>query len=110
MKFNTEEIDDVIVVELLGVVLDASNAMEFKSGIEAILGKSCKVVIDMGNVKFIDSSGCGTLLSCLRKLVSLGGDLKLFGVQKPVHTLFELVRMHRIVEIFNTKEEAVKSF
>ncbi|MBI3736649.1 STAS domain-containing protein, partial [Candidatus Sumerlaeota bacterium] len=58
----------------------------------------------------LDSSGLGAILSCLRKLNSVGGDLKLCAMSKPVHTLFELVRMHKIFEIFPTRDEAVRSF
>jgi len=110
MEFNTEEIGNVTVVELKTDVLDANNAREFKEGISPILETSPNVVFDMSRVGFIDSSGCGTILSCLRQLNSAGGDLKMYGLQKAVHTLFELIRMHRIIEIFNTREEAVKSF
>jgi len=110
MEFNTEKIEDITVVELKTDVLDAGNAKEFRAGISPILEKNKKVVFDMSPVGFLDSSGCGTILSCLRQLNSAGGDLKMYGLQKPVRTLFELIRMHRIIEIFNTKEEAVKSF
>ncbi|MBC8393082.1 MAG: STAS domain-containing protein [Deltaproteobacteria bacterium] len=110
MEFNTEIIDDVTVVELKTDVLDANNAREFKESISPVLENNQKVVFDMSQVGFLDSSGCGTILSCLRQLNSAGGDLKMYGLQKPVRTLFELIRMHRIIEIFNTKEEAVKSF
>ena len=110
MEFNEEKIEDVTVVELKTDVLDANNAKEFKAGISPILEKNQKVVFDMSQVGFLDSSGCGTILSCLRQLNSAGGDLKMYGLQNPVRSLFELIRMHRIIEIFNAKEEAVKSF
>jgi anti-sigma B factor antagonist len=110
MEFNEEKIEDVTVVELKTDVLDANNAKEFKAGISPILEKNQKVVFDMSQVGFLDSSGCGTILSCLRQLNSAGGDLKMYGLQNPVRSLFELIRMHRIVEIFNAKDEAVKSF
>lgn len=110
MEFNTEKIGDVTVVELKTDVLDANNAKEFRADISPILEKNQKVVFDMSQVGFLDSSGCGTILSCLRQLNSAGGDLKMYGLQKPVRTLFELIRMHRIIEIFNTREEALKSF
>jgi anti-sigma B factor antagonist len=69
-----------------------------------------KVVIDLSRVEFVDSSGCGALLSCLRQLGDRGGDLKLCGVQKNVERLFELVRMNRIIDIYPSKEEALKGF
>ncbi len=110
MDLSTEQIDDILVITLNTDILDASNAKEFRSEMTPLLEKSLKVVFDMDQVKFIDSSGCGMLLSCLRQLNGYGGDLKLSGVQKPVRTLFELVRLHRIIEIFEQNEEAVSSF
>lgn len=106
MEFDTEKIGDVTVVTLLIKEIVVSNADEFKAGIIPILEGKKKVVFDMNEVKFIDSSGCGALLSCLRKLIGVGGDLRLCRVQKPVRTLLEIVRMHMIVKIFDTKEEA----
>lgn len=110
MELNTEKIGDVTVVVLQTEVLDAGNSEEFKASIAPVLDESHKVVFDMSLVRFIDSSGCGVLLSCLRRLNTLDGDLKLCGIQETVRKLFELVRMYRIIEIYNTKEDAVGSF
>ncbi len=110
MKLSTEKIGDVVVVTVLTEVLDASNTEEFKADIAPILEENTHVVFEMSQIKFMDSSGCGTLLSCLRRLKNSNGDLKLCRVQEPVRTLFELVRIDRIIEIFDTKEETVKSF
>ncbi len=110
MEFSTEKIGDIMHIMIMTDTMDAGNTKEFKTAIAPIIEENTKVVLAMGEVKFVDSSGCGALLSCLRKLGSSGGDLKVYGLQKPVRTLFELVRMHRIMEIFDTKEEAVTSF
>lgn len=110
MEFNLEKIGNVAVVEPLMDALDAKNAKEFKQSISPILEDNQNVIFDMNRIKFLDSSGCGTILSCLRQLNSAGGDLKMYGLQSPVRTLFELIRMHRIIQIFNTKDEAVTSF
>jgi len=110
MELKIEKTDDVVVVAPVIEALDASSSKEFKSDISPVLMENKKVLFDMSNVKFVDSFGCGTLLSCLRQLNSEEGDLKLMGVQKAVQTLFELVRMHRIIEIFDNREEALDSF
>jgi len=110
MEMTTEKVGDVTVVLLPGDNLDASNAPEFKTDIQSVLEANAKVVFDLGQLGFVDSAGLGAILSCLRKLNAEGGDLKLFGMQKPVRALFELVRMHRIFDIFNTRDEAVRSF
>lgn len=110
MEFAVENIDDIAIVGIGSDVIDAANAKEFREDITPVLEKNKKVIFDMSRVGFLDSSGCGMILSCLRQLSSEGGNLKMFALQKPVLTLFELIRMHRIIEIFNSREEALKSF
>ncbi len=110
MEVTVEKIDNVTVIALPGESLDASNAKEFKRDIMPALEGQSRVIFDMGRLKFVDSSGLGAILSCLRQLNSNGGDLKLSGMLKPVRALFELVRMHRIFDIYNTSEEAIAAF
>jgi anti-sigma B factor antagonist len=101
---------NITIMTLLGDVLDASNAKDFRRVASPVLERSKKVVFDLSGLQFVDSSGLGAILSCLRQLNASGGDLKLCGMTKPVRALFELVRMHRLFDIFNTKEEAVRAY
>jgi len=110
MELSTEKIGDVTVVSVLTEVLDAGNTEEFKTGFASILNESNKLIFEMSHVKLIDSSGCGTLLYCQKQLNKLNGALKLCGVQETVRTLFELVRIDRVIDIFDSKEEALKAF
>ncbi len=110
MDFTVESFGDIVVVRLPGDVLDAGNSKEFSRDVSSFLKENGKVVFDMSQVQFVDSSGCGALMSCLRKLNSQGGELKFCHVTKPVSTLFRLIRMNRIFDIFETREEAVGAF
>lgn len=110
MNLTVEERDGITIVSSLPKVLDASNVMEFKSDIGRTLDGRSKVVLDMSNVKFIDSAGCGALITVLRQLKGSGGILKLSDVDKQVRLVLELVRMHKIVDIHNTTQEALASF
>lgn len=110
MELTREKTGDISVVVVQGEHLDASNTKDFKRDVAALVEPNAKVVMDLSQVIFVDSSGCGAILSFLRQLKSAGGDLKLCAVTKPVRSLFELVRMHRVFDIFNTKEEAIKAF
>ncbi|MFW5870722.1 MAG: STAS domain-containing protein [Candidatus Sumerlaeota bacterium] len=110
MQLNTEKRDDISIITIEDESLEAMNSQEFKEEMSKILPDCRKVVLNLAHTDFVDSSGCGALLSCLRQLNAAGGDLKLCNVQRPVRTLFELVRMDRIVEIHNSCEEAVDSF
>ena len=110
MKLKIEKSGDVHVITIEDESLEAMNSQEFKEEMAKILPDCRKVVLDLEHTDFVDSSGCGALLSCLRQLNATGGDLKFCNVQRPVRTLFELVRMDRIVEIHETCEAAVESF
>jgi anti-sigma B factor antagonist len=109
MEMITEKVGEIAVVELRGEQLDASNVTDFKRDIASVLEGNSRVVFDLSALRFVDSSGLGAILSCLRRLNGAGGELKLCGLTKPVRALFELVRMHKIFDIYGTRDEAVRS-
>jgi anti-sigma B factor antagonist len=108
MKF--EQFGDVAVVAVPGKDLDAANTSAFRSAIGPLLDAHRKMVLDLSQLRFVDSSGLGAFLSCLRQLNAKGGELKLCGLSQQVYQTFELVRMTRIFDIYSTKNEAVKAF
>jgi len=110
MKLEMEEMGHVAIVTPEGDVLDANNSPEFKQDVSSILESKSQVVFDMSGLRFIDSSGCGALLSCLRKLNSKGGDLKLFGLSEQVRSLFQIIRLDQILGTHETREDALKAF
>ena len=109
MEMTTETVGDVTVVILPGEQLDAGNAKDFKRDIAPLLEPCRKVVFDLRELRFVDSSGLGAILSCLRQLNAKGGDLKLCEMTKPVRALFELVRMHKIFDIHPTRNDAIQA-
>lgn len=112
MDFSHTIQDSILVVVPTGPSLDAREAREFKDRIIELINTSNNhsIVIDMHNLQFIDSSGLGTFLSILKTLHAQKGELKLSNLNKPIRTIFELVSMHKIFEIYNTTEEAIQSF
>jgi len=110
MEIRVDNVDGVAVAAVPVDELDASNAGEFKRDMGPVLKSNPRLVLDLSKLRFVDSSGLGTMLSCLRQLSAQGGDLKLCAMSKQVRALFELVRMHRIFEIYPTRDDAVKAF
>ena len=105
-----EELGPTLVLEVAGPTLDAHTSKEFRREIENKLKDRKQVVIDMSQLSFMDSSGLGVLLSCLRQVGAAGGQLKLVGLTAHVRAVFQLVRMHRVFDIHNSREEALRSF
>ena len=100
----------VVVVEVFGDALDASNVQQFRTDVSRSVDGQKEIVLDLAGVKFVDSSGIGALLSVLRKTNALSGDVKLCNLQPNVKSLFDLVRMTRLFETFESVDEAVESF
>jgi len=101
---------NVLVIELREDNLDASNVNEFRDAMQSLMLDRLHVVLDMAGVKFVDSSGLGALISCLRQLNGRRGDLRLCEMSRTVRALFELMRMHRVFNIHETRTDAVQSF
>ena len=110
MLATIEKIGDVTVVKVALDTLDAGNEKRFKKEVISALEPKSRVILDLSEVDFIDSSGLGVILSCYRHLQASSGDLKLCCLNEQVRMLFELVRMHRIFDIYGTREEALSSF
>jgi anti-sigma B factor antagonist len=110
MHVLSSEKDGILVCQVDSRVLDASSARAFKDEIKPLLTQDARLVLDMSKVEFIDSSGLGALVSCLRQAHAVGGEIKLSSLRKPARALFELLRIHRVFEIFNSSDEAILSY
>ena len=110
MKLIVEKVGDVTLVEIGLENLDASNERAFKQEMSTVLDTEPRVALGLARLQFVDSSGLGAILACLRRVNARGGDLKRYGMTRPVRALFELVRMHRVFEIYNSRDEVVESF
>jgi len=110
MEIVVKLVKDVAVATILVEDLDASNVGDFRRDIAPVLEAHPRLVLDLSRLRFVDSSGLGAFISCLRKLNAAGGDLKLCCMSKPVRGVFELVRMHRVFDILDTSEDAVRAF
>jgi anti-sigma B factor antagonist len=110
MQITSEKVGEVAVARVPVEELDAANAGEFKRDIAPLLEANDKVVLDLSQLRFVDSSGLGGFISCLRKLNARGGDLKLYGLSEQVRAVFELVRMHRVFDILATRDDAIRAF
>ncbi len=110
MENTLESHADVAVLTITEEYMDASNAAQVRLDILKQLDGRTQVILDLSSVTFVDSAGLSGLLSCLQHVAQAGGDLKLCGITEEVRVLFDLIKMQRLIEIFNSKDEAVLSF
>lgn len=106
-----EEINNQIGILKLSGRLDASVVNVLKDNVNSLVKKEIKsIVIDLGEVDFIDSSGLGSLVSCLRVVNKKSGDIRLASLQDQIRALIELTRLHRVFQIFDDCDTAIESY
>jgi anti-sigma B factor antagonist len=110
MQLFRDELGGVCIVKPEGDFIDASNAKVFRSSLAAEAGAETCVVLNLADVRWVDSGGCGAILSFCKEARQRGGDLKLCGVTGSVRSLFQVIQLHRICDIFNTPAEAAAAF
>jgi anti-sigma B factor antagonist len=111
MIIRIEEKGAVVIIEVKEERLDAHNSGELKTQMLGLFeeGKH-NLVVDLQEVRFVDSSGLGALVSGFKNASARNGNLKLCSLQPQVKSMFELTRLHRVFEIFPGVQEALASF
>lgn len=108
MNITTEEINSTILIHLDEERLDAHNSGDLKVALQKLFEQgNLSLLVDLKNVRFIDSSGLGALVSGFKNATTHQGTLKLSSLQPQVKSMFELTRLHRVFEIFPTAADAL---
>lgn len=110
MDIKTEVIDGINVVILEGEI-NVSNAMELKKAFGEILDTgAAKILVDFEQVSFIDSSGLAVLIELVNRLQEVKGKLNLCNVNRKIKGIFEITKIHKMMDIFESRETALSSF
>lgn len=95
----------IAVVKPSGL-LDGIKAPSLRQEIDTAIKTGClRILVNLEEVSFVDSSGLGALVAALKSARSVGGDLYLCGLNKQVKMVFELTSMDRAFEIYETIED-----
>jgi anti-anti-sigma factor len=77
---------------------------------ELYLQPNTRLIFDLNGLEFIDSSGFGVFLSLMKTANNSNGYFKICNISEEVMELFKLLQLHNVFEIYNTREDALKSF
>jgi anti-sigma B factor antagonist len=109
MTENLQE--DVLVLKLAGELMGGDEAKPFHDRIyQAIRDGETRVVVEMSGVKWMNSSGLGTLMAGLTTLRSSDGDLKLACLSERVRRPIEITKLNQVLQIYDTVNDAISSF
>lgn len=111
MQINIVDYPHATVISVMEARLDAHNSPELKSMIlQQFDADKANLIIDLNEVRFIDSSGLGVLVSGFKNASARNGALLLCSMQPQVKSMFELTRLHRVFDIYATSDDALASF
>ncbi len=110
MKITSEDMQGVEVVRVSVKTLDADNAPEFGRQLMPLVERSDRILLDLEDVAFVDSSGLGAILDFLRTHSDAETTLKICRPARAVRSVMRMVGMHRLVPVFDTLDEALASF
>lgn len=110
MNVEIIDLDGKTVVSISGRELMAGNVRNFKEAVAETLESRDKIVMDLGNLEFIDSVGLGALVTCLKRVRQRQGEIKLCRLSDSVGHLFHLVKLERVFQIFDSLDAALASF
>ncbi len=111
MKTNVTEQYNAVVIELKGNVMGGDDTKEFNDLLHKYIDAGKKnIVVDLGAVKFMNSSGLGMLIGGLTTMKKAEGHLKLARVTDKIESLLIITKLITIFEFYETLDEALKSF
>lgn len=110
MVIKDKKAGDIIVLAVDGEI-NFNSSPDFRKAFLKVLDSNAhKVIVNLGGVGYVDSSGLATLVEAHQKIKNTGGKLKLVKLTPKVKSLFEITKLEKLFEIFSNEEDALKSF
>ncbi|MGD1154297.1 MAG: STAS domain-containing protein [Terriglobia bacterium] len=111
VKLTTHEKGDVIIVDASGrLTLGEGTSALRKKMRELAEGGSRRILLNMADVTYIDSSGIGELVAAYTTVTTAGGEMKLLNLAKRVHDLMKITKLYTVFETFEDDASAIGSF
>ncbi|MCU1287346.1 MAG: anti-anti-sigma factor [Acidobacteriales bacterium] len=111
LKSSTRQVDGITVLDLSGRITLGEGSVVLRDVIREVLGKGeKKILLNLGDVTYIDSSGIGELVSAFTAVRKEGGELKLLNLTKKVHDLLQITKLYTVFDVKDDETAAISSF
>lgn len=111
MKIEEKTVKDTLILILSGELMGGEETKPLQERIyKTIEDNKPKVILDMKNIKWMNSSGLGIIMSCLTTLRGSDGDLCITGASERVKRPIEVTKLDQVIKLFDSIDEAVKSY
>ncbi len=111
MKIEIRTVRDVRILDCSGKITLGEGTMAVRNTVRDILKENGKkIILNLADVNYIDSSGIGELVSTYTTVTNAGGQLKLLNLTKKIHELLQITKLLTVFQVFDSEEAAVNSF
>lgn len=111
MKASTRQVDGVTIIDLSGRITLGEGSVVLRDTIRNSIGQGVKkILLNLGDVTYIDSSGIGELVSAYTSVRNQGGELKLLNLTKKVHDLLQITKLYTVFDVRDDEAGAIKAF
>src|SRR6201990_1862959 len=111
MKVSTRQVDGVTILDLSGRITLGEGSVQLRDAVRDLLSKGQKrILLNLGDVNYIDSSGIGELVSAYTTVKNQSGELKLLNLTKKVHDLLQITKLYTVFDVQDDETTAIGSF
>lgn len=111
MSFQIDERYNCVVIDFKGNVMGGPDAVSLNEKLHELIDQDKKnIIVDLGKVKFMNSSGLGMLIGALTTMKNAGGDLRIANASNKIESLLIITKLITVFENFKTLDEAVASY
>jgi anti-sigma B factor antagonist len=111
MKITIRTIGDIRILDCSGKITLGEGTMTVRNTVRDILKEDGKkIILNLGDVNYIDSSGIGELVSTYTTVASSGGKMKLLNLTKKIQELLAITKLLTVFHVFNDEQAAIDSF
>ncbi|MDQ2774559.1 MAG: STAS domain-containing protein [Acidobacteriota bacterium] len=111
VKLTSRQVGDVVVIDATGRITLGEGASQFRDVIRDLAAKgNKKILLNLSDVSYIDSSGIGEMVSGFTTITNAGGHLKLVGLSKRVKDLLQITKLYTVFDVYDDEAAAVRSF
>jgi len=111
MKSITRQVNGITIVDLSGRITLGEGSVVLRDMVRDLVTKGQrKILLNLGDVTYIDSSGIGELVSAFTTVRNQGGELKLLNLTKKVHDLLQITKLYTVFDVKDDEATAVAAF
>jgi anti-sigma B factor antagonist len=111
MKVSSRQVDGVTILDLSGRITLGEGSVQLRDAVRDLLAKGQKhILLNLGVVNYIDSSGIGERVSAYTTARNQGGELKLLNLTKKVHDLLQITKLYTVFDVKDDEASAISSF